>query len=318
MSGGAPEVEVIRLWVKDGRLREVDSLRPDEIGGAQHRRRLLLCAIIDGIIYLERTVAREVREPMGRHLVEVYALDTLFADNTDGASRASATRIAAALGLSERTVRRLRHLLTELKLLGRQQRQGFADLHWPIIPRTLASSRMSKVWWLDATSDPHPGTPDTYRRPGLDPETPDTKRGAPRTPRGGTPDTKRGDPGHEAYTSSSDISGLGGQSLWTRIEWEEREGRRPSLSSTEDPDRDAAQWRVERSPQTPERKAAVAAMAREWATRQQREERQRSHDPDAAARAVAGDAELRARAGITSEGLEEALASLQRLQGRRE
>jgi len=50
-------------------------------------------------------------------------------------------------------------------------------------------------------------------------------------------------------------------------------------------------------------------------TRHQREERQRSHDPDAVARAMAGDDMLRIRSGITPQHLEEALASLRRLQG---
>ena len=205
MSARVPEVEVIRLWIEDGRKRDINSLPPVELGRVQHRRQLLLCAIIDGIVYLERSVAPTVREPMGRHLVEVYALDTLFADNDTGSSFVAAPRIAAALGLSERTVRRLRDLLTHFRLLGREQRPGSTDRYWPIIPRMLAGSRISKFWWLDATS----GTPDTYGRPGLDggPRTPrqgdsghqgrgtpDTKAGGLRTPRQGTPDTRHMQP----------------------------------------------------------------------------------------------------------------------------
>ena len=95
MSTRAPEVEVIRLWIKDGRSREVDSLRPAEIGGARHRDRLLDCAIIDGVLYIERRVAPTVREPLGRHLVEVYVADALYAKNERGASSVSAPRMAA-------------------------------------------------------------------------------------------------------------------------------------------------------------------------------------------------------------------------------
>jgi hypothetical protein len=318
VSGGAPEIEIIRLWIQDGRSRQIDSLAPADIGKAPHRRRLLLCAIIDGIIYLERSVAPTVREPMGRHLVEVYALDTLFADNGMGASTASASRIAAALALNERTVRRLRDLLTEVRLLGREQRLGLADLHWPIIPRTLANSRMSKVWWLDATSEPHPGTPDTYRCPGLDQVTPDVSGGDPGHQGGGTPDTKSGYPGHEAYTSHRDINGLAHQSLLRRLSLEERESGAAalSLSSSERLAHEVEAWSRQRRNPTAEERKRVAAMARE--VRQQETQRQAARDPDAAARAAAANEALRVRSGMTSQQLEEALASLQRMQGGRE
>jgi hypothetical protein len=154
----APEIEIIRLWIADGRSREVDSLRPAEIGSARHRDRMLDCAIIDGLLYIERKVAPRLREPLGRHLVEVYVADTLYAKNDRGVSNVSAPRMAAYLGLNEKTVRHIRDLLVELRLQGRERGGRAGDRHWPIIPRTLATSRISRVWWLDATSGDIPAS----------------------------------------------------------------------------------------------------------------------------------------------------------------
>ncbi len=168
----ATEIEVIRLWIADGRAREVDSLRPDEIGAARHRDRLLDCAIIDGVLYIERQIAPSLREPMGRHLVEVYMADAIYSKNARGVSTLSAPRMGDLLGLHERTVRRIRDLLVELRRQGREQRPGVPSAQWPIIPRTLATPRISRVWWTP---------PRRHQQP-------------PRTRGGGGPDTKGGTP----------------------------------------------------------------------------------------------------------------------------
>ena len=77
-------------------------------------------------------------------------------------------------------------------------------------------------------------------------------------------------------------------------------------------------WTQRRPTPTREERERVAAAAREVIARQQQVERQRSDDPDAVARAMVNNEALRARSGITSRQLEEALTNLRRLQGGRE
>jgi hypothetical protein len=318
----APEIEVIRLWIADGRSREVDSLRPAEIGNARHRDRMLDCAIIDGVLYIERKVAPSLREPLGRHLVEVYVADTIYAKNVRGVSSVSAPRMAHYLGLHERTIRRVRDLLVELRLQGRARQVGEADAIWPIIPRALATHRISRVWWLDATSAPSAayrwpaGTPDTHRCPGLGEATPDTERGDPGHREGGTPDTERGDPGHDAYTSYSDINELASERRLRRLESDI--GSAPAgalpMSAEARLAREMEALREQRPARTHEERARVAAMARQVAERQRELERQ-ARDPYAETHRAAGEAVLRAKAGLTPERLQEALASLRRMQG---
>jgi hypothetical protein len=306
MSTRAPEVEVIRLWIKDGRSREVDSLRPAEIGGARHRDRLLDCAIIDGVLYIERRVAPTVREQLGRHLVEVYVADALYAKNERGASSVSAPRMAAYLGLSERTVRHIRDLLVELRLQGRERGGRSGDRHWPIIPRTLATTRISRVWWLDATSGFPAGNPEVHGLPDL---------------AGGYPEASR--PNAEGTSPKSGSEGCATDNDFSDLAAERRlesdigiaPKRAIPMSAEARLARELDALRAQRPIPSVEERARVAALARDVTTRHQREERQRSHDPDAVARAMAGDDMLRIRSGITPQHLEEALASLRRLQG---
>jgi hypothetical protein len=338
----APEIEVIRLWIEDGRAREVDSLLPSEIGSARHRDRILDCAIIDGIVYIERKVAPQVREPLGRHLIEVYVADAQYAKNGRGFSSVSAPRMAALLGLSERSVRRLRDLLVEMRLQGRSRQAGLENAIWPIIPRRLATRGISRVWWLDATSAAFglpAGTPDTQGCPGLGDATPDTGRGdpghgegGPRTRGGGTQDTERGDPGHWVYASSSDISGLARERRLRRLSQDIGSAPAGALPmSAESLARDLEALREQWPTPSLEERARVAAMAGQAAAHTARMDRQQW---DAAARAIA-DKKLRAQSGttpprleetqagdnpvqvieITPPHLEEALARLRRMQG---
>jgi hypothetical protein len=310
----APEIEVIRLWIADGRSREVDSLRPAEIGSARHRDRMLDCAIIDGVLYIERKVAPRLREPLGRHLVEVYVADTLYAKNDSGVSSVSAPRMAAYLGLSERTVRYIRDLLVELRLQGRERGGRAGDRHWPIIPRRLAISRISRVWWLDATSGGIPASGYAARNPEAD-RLPDLAEGYPEA-KSGNPEARGAKSGSDVYASRSDISGLAPE-----IRLESDIGIAPTgaipMSEEARIGREVEALREQRPTRSTEERARVAAMARQVAERQREAERQ-ARDADGQARRVAGEQELRAKVGLSPERLQEALANLRAMQGGRE
>jgi len=271
-----------------------------------------------------------MRAPLVGHIRAVYALDVAFADNPRGASYASASRIGAALGLHERTVRRVRRLLAELRLLGREERPGHTALYWPVIPRALARPGLSLAWWLDATSDRPGVTPDTYTCPGSVGTTPDTTTAHPGHDGGVTPDATGGDPGHEGDTTGSGIKGLAQPDSVSHLSHEERARAARALSSdarargalaapaplplADSIDDQVRAWAAERRPPTPEERARVTALARAHAS-QQREADRLSRDPDAGARAMAASERLRARGGIGPEHLEEALANLRRLRG---
>ena len=149
-----PGVETIRQWLADGRQREIDSLRPDEIGSSNERWQLIKCALVDGIAYIERHIAPTMtgRESVTRRLLEVYQLDTLAADNAAGCSTMSAPRLGALLGLHHTTIRRLRRLAVELHLLGAENVRGDAYRYWPIVSRGIVHPNVHMLWWLDATS----------------------------------------------------------------------------------------------------------------------------------------------------------------------
>src|SRR5262249_24048461 len=160
------------------------------------------------------------------------------------------------------TIRRIRDLLHELRLQGRERGGRAGDRHWPIIPRSLASPTISRFWWLDAPS-PNPGThgrPDLGEVPAS--ANPDT-HGCPESALisgHGHPICGHEHPisGHGAYASQRDIKHLALESLDSR----ERERGVASLPLSAEARfaREMEALRQQRPTPSVEERARVAAM----------------------------------------------------------
>jgi hypothetical protein len=177
-------VAAITDWIANRRQRAPDYMQPNEIGAAKRRASLLLRSIVDGIAFIYREHIGSDERGNG-YLAGLYIVDTVFSNNENGCSTASAPRVAALLGCSEKSVRRARDLLVDNSVLGCEKRRGVGDRYWPIINRKLAAEENHVVWWLDATSEatkrgrpPEKARTDTVQtfeteNPGPKPATPD-------------------------------------------------------------------------------------------------------------------------------------------------